>query len=114
MPDELRFNKLKTESKKLKNIILMIAYRAESSLYSLLPKIYKNTDRDGRQLLKEIFASDADLLPDYQNKILEVRLHSLSTPGANETVKCICRILNDTDTIYPFSDLKLVYKSVAT
>jgi hypothetical protein len=114
MPDELRFNKLKTESKKLKNIILMIAYRAESALYSLLPKIYKNTDRDGRQLLKEIFASDADLLPDYQNKILEVRLHSLSTPGANETVKCICRILNDTDTIYPFSDLKLVYKSVAT
>jgi hypothetical protein len=35
--------------------------------------IYKNADRDVRRLLKEIFASDADLLPDYQNKILEVR-----------------------------------------
>jgi hypothetical protein len=113
MPKELRFNKLKTESKKLKNIILMIAYRTESSLYGSLPKFYKNTAKDGRQLLKEIFASDADLLPDYQNKILTVRLHSLSTPRANETVKNICRILNDTNTIYPFSDLKLVYETVA-
>jgi hypothetical protein len=114
MPEEKRFNKLKTESKKLKNIILMIAYRAESTLYGILPKFYKNAYKDGRQLLKEIFSSDADLLPDYQNKILKVRLHSLSTPRANETVKNICKILNDTNTLYPFSELKLVYETVAS
>jgi hypothetical protein len=113
MPDEERFNKLKTESKKLKNIILMIAYRSESTLYGTLPKFYKNTAKDGRQLLKEIFSSDADLLPDYQNKILKVRLHSLSTPRVNKTVKNICKILNETNSIYLFSELKLIYDTVA-
>ena len=33
MPENIRYNKLIEESKKLKNIILMLAYRAESSLY---------------------------------------------------------------------------------
>ncbi|MDR3266675.1 MAG: hypothetical protein LBT24_03795, partial [Tannerella sp.] len=101
MPEEDRYNKLKTESKKLKNIILMIAYRAESALYALLPAFYKNTFKDGRQLLKDIFSSDADLFPDYTNKTLRVRLHSLSTPRANDAVKKLCALLNDTRSIYP-------------
>jgi hypothetical protein len=113
MAPELRYNKLKTESKKLKNLILMIDYRAESALYGMLPEFYDNAKKDGRQLLQDIFSSDADLLPDYQNKILRVRLHSLSTPRANVAVKNLCRILNETKTVYPFTELTLVFDTVA-
>jgi hypothetical protein len=67
-------------------IIIMLSYRAESSLFNLLPSFYANA-QDGRQLLKEIFISDSDLIPDYQKQILVVRLHSLSTPRANAVVK---------------------------
>jgi hypothetical protein len=35
MPMEIRYNKLKQESKKLKNAILMIAYRVEKQLYTI-------------------------------------------------------------------------------
>jgi len=114
MPEEQRYNKLKTESKKLKNIILMIAYRAESALYALLPDFYKNATKDGRELLKDILSSEADFIPDHDNKILRVRLHTLSTTRANQAVKNLCDFLNDTKTVYPFTDLQLVYETVAT
>jgi len=113
LPEDKKYNKLIEESKKLKNLILMLSYRAETALYSLLPEFYRNAKKDGRQILKEIFTSSADLIPDYQNQILYVRLHSLSTHRANEVVEKLCAFLNDTNTTFPMTNLKLVYKTVA-
>ena len=113
MPEEKQYNKLIEESKKLKNIILMLSYRAESALYCLLPDFYNNAHKDGRQILKDIFTSSADLIPDYQNEILYVRLHSLATPRANATVKNLCTLLNETNTCFPMTNLRLVYETVA-
>jgi hypothetical protein len=91
----------------------MLAYRAESALYSLLPEIYNNAKKDGRQILKEIFTSCADLIPDYQNQILYVRLHSLSTPRANSVANHLCVFLNETKSTFPMTNLKLIYEMVA-
>ena len=113
MPQEIRYNKLKTESKKLKNAILMLAYRAESALYNIIPDFYKDAKKEGRVILKEIFTTDADLVPDYKNKTLTIILHSLSTPRANVAAKKLCEFLNQTETYYPYSELKLIYKSIA-
>jgi len=113
LPDDKKYNKLIEESKKLKNLILMLSYRAETALYCLLPEFYCNAKKDGRQILKEIFTSCADLIPDYQNQILYVKLHALSTPRANETAKKLCAFLNDTNTSFPMTNLKLVYETVA-
>lgn len=113
LPEEKQFNKLKEESKKLKNAILMLAYRAETALYGSLSAFYKNAKKDGRELLKDIFTSDADLIPDYQNGKMTVRLHSLATPRANEAAKELCELLNQTQTCYPMTNLRMVYKTVA-
>lgn len=113
MPQEKRYNKLKQEGKKLKNAIIMIAYRAESSLYNIMREYYKSNAKEGRQILKEIFTTDADLIPDYKNGELIVRLHSLSTPRANEAVKNLCSLLNDTKSVFPYTNLTLVYQTVA-
>ena len=113
MPVESRYNKLKTESKKLKNAIAMLAYRAESSLYNIMSGFYKDTEKEGRMILKEIFTSDADIIPDYVNKKLTIRLHSLSTPRANQAVKELCSFLNQTETTFPYTDLMLIYETVA-
>ena len=91
----------------------MLAYRAESALYSLLPQEYRNAKKDGRQILKEIFTSYADLIPDYQNDILYVRLHSMATPGANALAKYLCRFLNDTKSTFPMTNLTLIFEMVA-
>jgi hypothetical protein len=112
MPEGKRYNKLKTESKLFMNTIKMIAYRAETAIVNLICPYYGKAEKEGRMLVKEIIQSDADLMPDYQNNLLTVRLHSLSTPRANRAVEKLCKLLNETETIFPNSNLKLVYKTV--
>lgn len=112
MPVGTRYNRLKTESKLFMNTIKMIAYRAETAVVNLICPYYGNGEKEGRMLVKEIIQSDADLMPDYQNNLLTVRLHSLSTPRANRAAEKLCQILNETETIFPNSNLKLVYKTV--
>jgi len=113
LPDDKKYDKLIEESKKLKNLILMLSYRAETALFCILPEFYCNAKKDGRQILKEIFTSCADLITDDQNQILRVKLHSLATPRANELVKNLCAFLNDTNTNFPMTNWKLVYETVA-
>jgi len=96
MAEYQKFNRLKQESKKFKNA-----------------KFYKQSKKDGRAILREIFSSDADMLPDLKNNTLTITLHPLSTPRANEVVKKMCELLNQTQTIYPCTNMKMVFKSVA-
>jgi len=112
MPADTRYNRLKTESKLFMNVIKMIAYRAETAVVNLLMSHYKSSHKQGRMLVKEIIQNDADLIPDYGNNTLTVRLDTLSTPRANRAVMELCKILNDTETVYPNTNLKLVYEMV--
>ena len=79
---------------------------------NLLSPHYAKAEEEIRMLIKEIIKSDADLSPDVTKKILTVRLHSLSTPRANESAKKLCEMLNETETIFPGTDLRLEYKTV--
>jgi len=113
MPQDKRYNKLKQEIKKLKNAQIMLAYRAESALYHIISDFYIDNLKDGRMILKEIFTTDADMIPDYKNNILTVRLHSLSTPRVNKVVNELCEFLNQTKTCFPYTNLVLNYETVA-
>ena len=112
MPEGTRYNKLKTESKLFLNAIRMISYRAETAVANMLAPYYSKSTEEIRMIVKEIIASDADLMPDYENKKLCVRLHSLSTPRANDAVRELCAILNETETPYPGADLQIRYEMV--
>ncbi len=109
MPLESRYNKLHTESKLFMNIIKMICYRAETTFANLS----RATD-EKRMLVKQIINTAADLLPDYENKKLVIVLHSLSAPRFNAAVEKIIPLLNDTQTIFPGTDLVLVFKTTST
>jgi hypothetical protein len=61
-------------------------------------------------LVKEIIKTDADLIPDYKNKTLTVRLHPLSTPRTNRAARKLAEFLTETETVYPNTDLTLIYK----
>lgn len=112
MPAECRYNKLKSESKLFMNTIRMIVYRAETAVTNVLAPHYARATEEIRMLVKEIIKSDADLIPDQVAKTLTVCLHSLSTPRANNAAKELCKILNETDTLFPGTSLRLVYKTV--
>ncbi|MBN2236585.1 MAG: hypothetical protein JW729_03440, partial [Bacteroidales bacterium] len=89
MPHEKRYNKLKTESKILMNVIKMICYRAESSVASLLIPYLANANKEKRMVVKQIIKSNADLIPNYKDQTLTVILYSLSAKRYNQAVEKI-------------------------
>lgn len=114
MPDQARYNRLKPESKMLMNIIKMICYRAETAIANELSNfLIINIKEEKRMLVKQIIQNNADLIPDYKNKTLTVVLHSLSAPRFNLAAEKLTQILNQTETIFPGTDLTLKFKTSA-
>jgi len=111
MPEHTRYNKLKTESKHLQNIIKIICYRAEASVANLLAAHYKKSSNEIRALVKSIIFAKADIYPDYQTNNLTVRLNSLATPRDNMAIREICQTLNDYEAVFPGTNLKLCFKT---
>lgn len=64
LPEEDRFTRLRTERKHFIDVLKMIAYRAETSLASLLGDHMARGNDDARALLRQIFQNEADLTPD--------------------------------------------------
>lgn len=113
MPEQNRYNKLKTESKLLMNVIKMICYRAESAVASLIAPHLARDQEEKRMLIKQIIRNNADLIPDYHNKTLTLQLHSLSTPRFNRAVLSLVKLLNETETVFPGTELRIIYKTTA-
>jgi len=64
-------------------------------------------------LIKQIIATNADIIPDDENKTLTILLHSLSTPRFNTAANELAKVLTQTETIFPDTDLKIVFKTTA-
>ncbi len=109
LPEEDRFTRLRTERKHFVDTIKMIAYRAESSMASLLREHIARTD-DARALLRQIFDTEADLTPDLITNTLTVRLHHLTQAAHDQAIEKLLAELNATKTIFPGTHLTLVFK----
>jgi len=108
LPEGEQFSALANDKKQIVDTIKMIAYRAETALAKLI-KPYMTDKREARSLLRQIFASEADLKPDEENKTLTVSLHNLTNPVSDRIVRNLCQEINATKTIFPGSNLRLVY-----
>lgn len=109
LPDSDRFSRLLTERKHFIDTIKLIAYRAETSMASLLRDKLSRPD-DARALLRQIYDTEVDLLPDLENHTLTVRLHHLTQAAHDEAVRYLCDQLNATATLFPDTNLRLVYQ----
>jgi len=110
MLENEKYTKLDLEGKMFANIIKMICYRAETTVTLLLNgEIYAKQD-EIRSLVKSIIKTRGDLLPDYQKKTLTIKLYTQSTPRNNRALEKLCELLTDSETLYPGTELKLVYK----
>jgi len=109
LKQEHRFTRLRTERKHFIDTIKMIAYRAESSLASLLREHIARSD-DARALLRQIFDTEVDLVPDLAANILIVRLHHLTHAAHDQAIEQLLAELNATQTIFPGTRLTLVFK----
>jgi hypothetical protein len=109
LPEEDRFTRLRTERKHFVDTIKMIAYRAETSLASLLRQHLARSD-DARVLLRQIFRNEVDLVPDSVTHTLTVRLHHLTQAAHDQAIAQLCATLNETQTVFPGTNLKLIFE----
>lgn len=109
LPEQERFTRLRIERKHFIDTIKMISYRAESCMASMLRGHIARSD-DARALLRQMFQSDADLTPDLVAKTLTVQLHHSTQAAHDRAIEQLLTELNSTMTIFPGTDLTLVYK----
>ena len=109
LPEGSRFEQLRPERKQFIDTIKMIGYRAETSMVGVLRDKLARAD-DARALVRQIYQSAVDLLPDLQTKTLTVRLHHLAQNIHDEALRHLCAELTATETIFPGTDLRLIYQ----
>jgi len=93
----------------LTDTVKMIAYRAETALVGLLrPHLAK--EEEARALVRELFVSAADLVPNEQEKTLTIRIHRMACPAHD---KAMCALLADLSHLkfcHPETGLRLLYE----
>jgi len=109
LPEEVRFTRLLPERKHFIDTIKMISYRAETSMVGILREKMSRAD-DARILLRQIYDNECDLAPDLQTGTLTVRLHHLTQAAHDQVVGHLCDQLNETETIFPDTKLRMVFK----
>lgn len=108
LPEELQFKKLDSSRKLLTDTIKMIAYRAETAMSDILKRHLHRKD-DARAIMREVFKKPVNLIPDYDRKELTVELHCFNSRRHNYAMKNLLAELNSTETIYPGTDMKILY-----
>jgi len=113
LPEEARFRQLSTQSKHLLDTIKMIAYRAETAMANSLREHLKRPD-EARRLLRALYTTEADLLPDPDAGTLTVRLHHGANAVTDQAIEKLCAELNATETVFPRTNLRLVLQLGST
>ena len=97
-------------SKHLIDTIKMIAYRAETAMTNLLRPHLPAHPEESRALLVSLYQTPADLIPDPVEKTLTVHLHHSGNARNDELFTRLCETLNETQTIFPRTLLRLLFK----
>jgi len=113
LPPDARFDRLSTQSKHFIDIIKMIAYRAETAMAQILRQNMTRHD-DARSLLRAIYSTEVDIVPDPQANTLTIRLHPLANTSSDLAVRHLCAELNTTETLFPGTELRLIYDLVSS
>ena len=112
LPEDQRFERLAVQSKHFIDTIKMIAYRAETAMVHVLRDQMAKHD-EARSLLRGIYRTEADLLPDSQAGTLRVRLHHQANHATDVALAHLCQQLTETETLFPGTNLRLVYELVS-
>jgi hypothetical protein len=112
LPENERFGLLAPTKKLFLDTIRMIAWRAETAMVEILREKLARPD-DARALLREIFTTEADIIPDHDARTLTIRLHHLTNNISDQAARHLIQHLTDSQTLYPGTDMRLVFKMVS-
>ncbi len=108
LPAADKFERLAPSRKQLVDTVKMVAYRAETAMASIVREKLARKD-DARSLLRDLFRSEADLVPDLAQGVLRVQVHPMSNPRSNRAIAHLLEHLNVAEFTYPGTNLRLIY-----
>ena len=111
LPEAAQFDRLSTQSKHLVDTVKMIAYRAGNSHGADCPPEDEASPSDARSLLRAIYSTEADILPDPQAKTLTIAPYA--NQSSDNAIRHLCDQLNETETLFPGTELRLKYELVS-
>jgi hypothetical protein len=111
LPEDDKFERLLPGRKRLLDAVRMIAYRAETAMVPLLTSETVDSS-DARVILQTLFLTEADILPDPQQQCLRVQVHRSACPVTDRHRQRLFDHLNETETRYPGTPLRLLYELV--
>ena len=88
--------------------IKLIAFRAENMVIRILLEHVPDYER-ADSILRDIFKGPADLVPNFEQKTLTVLLHPRAVRRHNEALRHLYTELTATATLFPGTDLRLIY-----
>lgn len=112
LSDNEKFSQLATGKKHFIDTIKMVAYRAETAMANIIRPHMARKD-EARRVIRQIFNTETNLIPDEQNKRLIVELHNLTSEYADHLANILCQELNNSRTIFPGTDMEIFYKLVS-
>lgn len=102
---------LDTETKLIHHAIRIAAYNTTRSLVRAIVTDtgYTRADDEAHTLIRTALGGSGDIIPDHDTATLHIRLDPLSAPRHTAAIDELCHALNDTNTVYPGTDLTLRY-----
>jgi len=100
---------LDTETKLIHHAVRIAAFNTAQTLARaiLTGTGYARGDDEAHTLIRTALADSGDIIPDADT--LHIRLDPLPAPRHTAAIDELCRLLNDTNTVYPGTNLTLRY-----
>ena len=112
LPEGQRYQAVAEPLRQLVLLLKMITYRAETAML-----VAGLNGSDGkplpRGLVQSLLKTPAHLEPDPEAGVLRVRLPHQSTAAADRRLEPLLDALNASRTVYPGTDVRLVYEFTA-
>jgi DNA-binding CsgD family transcriptional regulator len=111
LPEDQRPRQLLPLTKTLTDTVKMIAYRAETALVGLLRPHLAN-EAEARALIRELFVSSADLVPDNAAGTLTISIHRMATPVHDRAIALLLADLTEANFHHPETNHRFIYQLV--
>ena len=109
LPEQDKLDALPVGGRLFMDVVRMIAYRAETRM--MAPVITAQGKKpNARRLLRALLTSAANIIPEPAKGILRIQLLGLGSDACDRMLAPLIEELNATRTIYPGTELSLVYE----
>ena len=113
LDENQKFDTSVNERKFFLDTIKIITYRAETALCNIIKKQMTSPQR-ARSLIRKLYSADADIELDKINAGLIVKIHGTNHWADDRVLEYLCQQLNETETIFPATNLICQFKLVSS